>query len=446
MERYLFNLNIAWHAIKANYVRSILTALGIIFGVAAVIAMLAIGNGTKIRLLEQMEVAGVNNIEIISIFNPDEDEEESSEETTLLVQEKKKRFSPGLNMQDVAAIEEFLPTVKLISPEIELKREVLRYGKLKERTVVGVTPAYFEIKGFQLAKGKMFSDFQLEKGEPVCILGDSLANESIGQQIKCGTNWLTVVGVLEARNISDEAIKGLNIRNYDLDLYVPIQTALLRFDNRAISSGNQAITAGGGRQHMGGGEEQVETKPKNYHQLDKITVRVHETAELLPTSDVINRMIQRRHYGEQDFQITIPEIQLKQQEETEDRLNFLLGAIAGISLLVGGIGIMNIMLASVMERIKEIGVRLSIGAKKTDIVLQFLFEAVLISLGGGIIGILLGVGLSVVVENWWDTPTVISISSVILSFVVSVLVGLFFGIYPAQRAAAQDPIKSLRND
>jgi len=190
--------------------------------------------------------------------------------------------------------------------------------------------------------------------------------------------------------------------------------------------------------------DEQEAESKNYHQLDRLVIQVDETEKLQPIAEIISRMLTRKHYEVVDFEIEIPELLLKQQQRTNDIFNYVLGAIAGISLLVGGIGIMNIMLASVLERIKEIGLRLSIGAQKTDIVQQFLFEAVMISVSGGLIGVVLGVSMASLVSTFANIPTIISFSSIVLSFGVAATVGLIFGIAPARRAASQDPITSLR--
>ncbi len=193
-------------------------------------------------------------------------------------------------------------------------------------------------------------------------------------------------------------------------------------------------------------EEEDEAEKNNYHQIDRLVIQVDETAKLQTTAEIISRMLTRRHYEVVDFEIEIPELLLKQQQRTNDIFNYVLGAIAGISLLVGGIGIMNIMLASVLERIKEIGLRLSIGAQKSDVVQQFLFEAVMISISGGLIGVVLGVTLAYLVSIFANIPTIISFTSILLSFGVAATVGLIFGIAPARRAASQDPITSLRHE
>jgi putative ABC transport system permease protein len=196
----------------------------------------------------------------------------------------------------------------------------------------------------------------------------------------------------------------------------------------------------------GGAEEESEEEKNNYHQIDRLVIQVDETTKLQTTAEIISRMLTRRHYEVVDFEIEIPELLLKQQQRTNDIFNYVLGAIAGISLLVGGIGIMNIMLASVLERIKEIGLRLSIGAQKSDVVQQFLFEAVMISISGGLIGVILGVTLAYFVSVFANIPTIISFTSILLSFGVAATVGLIFGIAPARRAASQDPITSLRHE
>ena len=187
-----------------------------------------------------------------------------------------------------------------------------------------------------------------------------------------------------------------------------------------------------------------EEQSKNYHQLDRLVIQVKETNALQSTADVLQRMLQRRHFDLVDYEIEIPELLLKQQQRTNEIFNYVLGAIAGISLLVGGIGIMNIMLASVLERIKEIGLRLAIGAKKSDIVQQFLFEAIMISVSGGLIGVALGASMALIIAKFAGIPTIITFASVLLSFGVAASVGLAFGIAPANRAASQDPIASLR--
>ncbi|AKP52092.1 Cell division protein FtsX [Cyclobacterium amurskyense] len=432
-ERLLANFHIAFEAVLANKVRSLLTALGIIFGVAAVIAMLAIGTGAQQEILEQIKLVGVNNIVVEPIV---EQIEEQVDQNSGMDREKNK-FSPGLKLEDVTAIKNIIPGINRISPEIVMDTYIVKSGIRRSAKLVGVDVAYFDVLDFQLKEGRMFSEQNLVQGNPVCIIGRNVAarffpNENpIGKRIKSGSQWLEVIGILEERIVSESSISKLGIRDFNMDVYIPIQTMLIRYRNRDLITESRLNDSNGNTSN-------------NYHQIDKLVIQVSDSELLNPTAEVLAKMLQRRHFNVVDFEITIPELLLKQQQRTQNIFNIVLGAIAGISLLVGGIGIMNIMLASVMERIKEIGLRLSLGAKKTDIVNQFLFESVMISVSGGLIGVILGIVLAHLVSTFADFPTVITLSSIILSFGVAATVGLVFGITPAKRAASQDPITSLR--
>jgi putative ABC transport system permease protein len=446
-ERLLANLYIAISAVIANKVRSLLTALGIIFGVAAVIAMLAIGNGAQQEILNQIKLVGVNNIVIKPII---EQQEEKIEEGP--GKREKKKFSPGLTLRDVRSIEATLPVVAKLSPEIILETNLIKSGIRRSAKLVGVEPVYFEIYNFELADGAIFNDDQLKSGAPVCIIGSAIKSkffpteDPIGKSLKVGIHWLTIVGVMKERFVSQASISKLGIRDFNMDVYAPLQTVLVRYKNRDLVT-QTAIQKAVRQQNMNnafGNNEGQAAPAVNYHQLDRLVIQVDNTALLTSSAEVLSRLLKRRHYEVVDYEIEIPELLLKQQQRTNDIFNYVLGAIAGISLLVGGIGIMNIMLASVLERIKEIGLRLSIGAKKSDIIQQFLFEAVMISVSGGIIGVILGVTMALLVSSVANIPTIITFTSIVLSFGVAATVGLVFGIAPARRAAHQDPITSLR--
>ena len=446
----LANFSIALEAVLANQLRSLLTALGIIFGVAAVIAMMAIGNGAQKEILEQIELVGVNNIIIEPVVEQVEQNVADEEEA------EKKKFSPGLKLLDVESIRKNVPGIKKLSPEILLETYLIKNGMRRSSKLVGVEPAYFEVANFELSEGKMFNEHQLKVGAPVCIIGKGIQTKffpqenPIGKMLKVGNQWLEVIGILKERYISDKAISNLGIRDYNMDVYTPIQTVLIRYINRDL------VTGSGLKKNFGGfsfgpmvmisGNENKNKAPVNYHQIDRLVIQVDDSEKLSPTAEVLSRMLERRHYEVVDFEITIPELLLKQQQRTQNIFNIVLAAIAAISLLVGGIGIMNIMLASVMERIKEIGLRLSIGAKKSDIVYQFVFEAVMISVTGGLVGVILGIALAYAVSNLAEFPTTISFGSILISFGVAATVGLVFGITPARRAANQDPITSLRHE
>ncbi|EAY25707.1 ABC-type transport systems, involved in lipoprotein release, permease components [Microscilla marina ATCC 23134] len=439
---------VAWDAILANKLRATLTALGIIFGVSAVIAMLAIGNGAQQEILEQIKLVGVNNIVIKPVL---EQEEKEVGQNLNNGGKKKEKFSPGLTMRDVESIRQ-LPMVSKVSPEILLETYIIKNGIQRSAKLVGVEPAYFKLTSFKLEEGQMFTQQNLEYGDQVCIIGRGIKTKffskenPIGKRLKCGRHWLKVIGVLEPRLVSSGSLSKLGIRDYNMDIYTPTKTMLVRYTNRSVLTKAMLTKANNRRNNNNNNNNQSNEKaaPKNYHQIDRLVVQVDETGYLSKTADIVARMLERRHYKVVDYEVSIPELLLKQQQRTKDIFNIVLGVIAGISLLVGGIGIMNIMLASVLERIKEIGLRLSIGAKKSDIITQFMFESVLISVSGGIIGVILGVSMSYFIAELANIPTIVSFSSIIISFVVSASVGLIFGITPARRAAEQDPITSLR--
>lgn len=434
-ERLIANLTIAFEAVLSNRVRSILTGLGIIFGVAAVIAMLAIGNGAQKEIIDQIKLVGLNNIVIKPVIEQTEEQVSADDPFN----KEKNKYSPGLTLKDKNAIAKILPDIQAISPEIIKDTYIMNKGIRRSAKLVGVEPPYFKLFNFELEEGTMFNDQNLIHGMPVCIIGKSIkakffpSENPIGKKLKCGNQWLTVMGVLEQRIISENSIKRLGIRDYNMDVYVPLKTVLIRYENRELITKSMIKKA-----------DKDKTTTTNYHQLDRLVLQVAETEKLSAAADIIARLLARKHFDVVNYEIKIPELLLKQKQRTNDIFNYVLGAIAGISLLVGGIGIMNIMLASVLERIKEIGLRLSIGAKKTDIVFQFMFEAIMISATGGIIGIFTGILMAYGISAFADIPTIISFGSIVISFGVATLIGLIFGIAPARKAAQQNPITSLR--
>jgi putative ABC transport system permease protein len=440
------NFSEALRVIKTNKIRTFLTALGIIFGVAAVITMLAIGNGAEKEILSQLKLVGVNNIVIHPIPDEesnDENEEESKTET--------KKFSKGLDMLDVNSISKTIATVKHVSPEIILDTYVINKGRQNKIKLIGVSPSFFAVNNVNIDEGKNFSANQVKNAKPVCIIGKKIEKKlftgksAIGNYIKVKDVWLQVIGVIEEKQISDKAQENLGIRDINLDVYLPIKTFLVRYKDRKViidkTSGSNVIVFGG---DQSGPQKRI---PRgNYHQIDKLTVQVNNSNELKATANVISRMLKRKHNGMVDFEITIPINLLKQQQKTKQIFNIVLSIIAGISLLIGGIGIMNIMLASVLERTKEIGIIRAIGASKQDVVLQFLSESVLISIGGGIIGIVVGIAAAYIIELTTGIETILSLNSILLSFFVATFIGLIFGIAPAKSAANKSPIEAIRHD
>jgi putative ABC transport system permease protein len=450
-KRYQHDMRIAVESILSNKLKSILTALGIIFGVAAVISMLAIGKGAQQEILDQIKMVGVNNILISPIVQEKESGSDESERQL-------NKFSRGLTLLDVDAIRSTIPAVQRISPEISFNSIIVLSGMRYTAKLVGVSNDYFELYNLPLAQGMFFNDYQEEYGIQVCIIGANIRAkffsqvDPIGQYLKFDNVWLKVIGVLEKTNVSLTGFEEKGVNVYNDNVYIPIKTMLMRYQNRALVNTKLATQATSMQIFGGGGHNarvvvsssDASASETNYNQLDKIVVQVGETEQLTPTTEVLSRMMLRRHSNVKDFEITVPELLLKQQQRTKDIFNIVLGAIASISLIVGGIGIMNIMFASVMERIKEIGTRMAIGAKKKDIVVQFLSEAVLISVTGGFIGIFLGIILAVAIQKIAGITTIVSLFSVVIAFGVSAAVGVIFGYSPAKRASERDPIESLR--
>jgi putative ABC transport system permease protein len=445
----VFSSRTAAEAVAHNKLRAGLTSLGILFGVASVIAMLAIGKGAEQEILEQMKMLGANNI----IVTPIVEQTEGKVDTDQNAKKQTKRFTPGLSHLDAEAIRRAVPDVGATSSEVVINSVITREGHHRSGKVVGVDSSYFRVMNLRLAQGSLFDDTHFDRASPVAIIGQGVKSrfftteDPIGKPVKVGLQWLTVVGVLEDRKVSAETAQRLGIRDANMDVYVPLPAMLLRFRNRAEVTQTEmelAARASNTGQADSSETDEQRAEKRNYHQLDKIIIQVTRSATVPAVADVVRRMLQRRHNDVTDFEITVPELLLKQEQRTKTIFNVVLGAIASISLIVGGIGIMNIMLASILERIKEIGVRRAVGATQADVRAQFLSEAVMISLAGGVAGIVIGGGLAIGIERLAKIHTIVSPMSVAVAFGVSVAVGLVFGIVPASRAAKQDPIVCLR--
>jgi putative ABC transport system permease protein len=444
----LFSMRTAVEAVGHNTLRAALTSLGILFGVASVIAMLAIGKGAEAEILAQMKLLGSNNVIITPLV--EQKEEQAKDEGT----KEPKKFSPGLTMHDAAAILAIVPNVNTTSGEIVLQTLVTREGRRRSGKVVGIDTTYFDLLNLNVVEGKRFAPLQVAEGAPVAIIGHGVktrfftTEEPIGKPIKVGNVWLTVIGVLEDRKVSSQTSQKLGIRDANMDVYVPLSTMLLRYRNRAQVTERDVQQASRefNDDPIATANEDAEQRAEriNYHQLDRVIVRVNEARYVTGVADVLQRMMARRHNSVIDFEISVPELLLKQEQNTKRLFNIVLAAIAAISLIVGGIGIMNIMLASILERTREIGVRRAVGASQRDILAQFLSEAVLISLAGGVAGIIVGATLSFGIERLADIQTIVSFFSVFIAFGVSITVGIVFGIVPAWRAARQDPVVCLR--
>jgi putative ABC transport system permease protein len=455
-ERYQYIFNIALEAVFLNKFRSMLTALGIIFGVAAVIAMMAIGNGAQKEILDQMKLVGVNNIIITPKSEKNKSSSSGSDQSSSSGQSEdknKKKYSPGLSLKDAESIKRMVPTVTRVSPVVIFDVDVIRAPVRFSTRISGVTPDFFDLFNIDLQQGQMFNNEQLREGSAVCIIGSTIQSKffpegsPLGQEIKCGKLWLKVIGILRKKEVNQAAMENLGISDYNNSVFAPSQTLMRRVKDRTMVT-ESSLHGNSGFADFGdfafSFSRDGEEMSKN--QVDKIVVQVKETSMINPTVNLLKRMLARRHQGMEDFEVKVPELLLKQEQRTKDIFNIVLGAIASISLLVGGIGIMNIMLASVMERIKEIGIRRAIGATKRDIVLQFLMEATLLSITGGFIGIILGIVFSKLIMQFTSILTIISPLSIVISFGVSASVGIIFGYMPAKRASVADPVESLRHE
>jgi putative ABC transport system permease protein len=443
MKRSSYNIRLALEAVMVHRFRSFLTALGIIFGVAAVIAMMAIGNGARQEILEQIRLVGVNNIVVQPASLEDIGEENSDGSKA-----GPEKFSPGLTLADAEAMKEHIHGIVNLSPQIIYETDVIREGRRMQARVSGVSTDYFRIFNLEFVRGGPFSSIQMERADPVCVIGEGVRarffpdTDPMGSYLKAGSVWLRVIGVLRESPVPG-GLSDMGIEDHNVLIYTPVNTTLLRMRDRgAITASSLRDTEQEGSAVNSGTYASV--SDEEGHQLDRIIAQVEDAGLLRNASEVMERMLLRRHSGVKDYNVKVPELLLKQEQRTREIFNIVLGAIAGIALLVGGIGIMNIMLANVMERIREIGVRRAMGARRKDIVFQFLAEATLISIGGGFLGILLGLGLSLAITQFAGILTIISLWSILVSFFVSAAVGMLFGYMPARRAANQDPVESLR--
>jgi len=405
------HLRICLEALTVHKLRSFLTTLGIILGVASVIAMLSIGEGAKREALAKFKQLGVNNIIV-----------RDKKLSELELEEARAKFSKGLSREDAQAILTVVPSVEQVAPQAELEVEATIEDRTAKVTVVGVTPEMFRILNYELQSGDLISREQYDNEKRICLLGADVARDlfssrdPLGKMVKLDDQWFEVIGVMGSRSLYTETVGELAARNLNRDVYLPLTSFLRRFSKEDVLAS----------------------------EIDQLTIRVGDSDRLVETGAVIRRILDRKHYGNRDFEIVIPYELLRQKEKETRIYNLVLGSIAAISLLVGGIGIMNIMLASVLERTREIGIRRALGARRREIMSQFVTEAVGLSLVGGTIGVVLGVAISIGVGNIGKFGAVVSPFHVILAFFVSALVGIASGTFPARRAANIDPIEALR--
>ena len=405
------NVNVAIKSLLDHKLRLLLTMLGIIFGVAAVIAMLSIGEGAKKDALEKYKDLGVNNVII-------RDKKLNDKE----LEEVRSKFSPGLSIIDANAIKEVVPGVVDVAPQTERETDAFYSDRTGKVNAIGITPSYQKILNYTLDKGIFINEDHCLRQLRVCVLGNAIARrlflmgDPIGKQIKINDQWLEVIGVLENKSLFTETVGELASRDLNTDIYIPLTTFNKRFAKTNLLES----------------------------ELKQITVSLTSSDNIAENAEIIKNLIDRHHFKNEDYSIIIPYQLLKEEENERRRYNALIGSIAAISLIVGGIGIMNIMLATVRERTREIGIRRAIGARRVNIMQQFLVEAMAISITGGLIGVFLGIFTSLSISFFSDTKTLITLYSILIAFLFSAIVGISFGIFPARQAANLSVIDSLR--
>ncbi|HYL73239.1 MAG TPA: ABC transporter permease [Bryobacteraceae bacterium] len=413
IRRYLADFLLAADNLRAQKTRTFLTALGIVFGVGSVIGMLAIGAGAREESLRFIEQLGVRNVLIDSRAATSQEE-----------LQQRRRASPGLTERDVRILESNIAGLEMLSA-----RRVLHPAKVLPKPsadvpqLYGVTPSYAVIHNLRIVDGRFFTEPENAASAAVCVLGESAKigllgyGKAVGQYVKLNDTWLEVVGVLGEQLAPGSQNAGAQMQDLNNIIFIPLNTFQYRYWD-------------------------VSSFMKD--DLDGIDLRLKEGVESVEVAIVVAAVLNSTHHSVQDFTVTIPAALLAQQKRTQTIFTYVMVAIAAISLLVGGIGIMNIVLSTVLERTREIGIRRAIGARRSDIVRQFLIEAVLISAGGGILGVGLGFFLSWLIARLADWKTIVTSSSVVIAFGVSVVVGVVFGIYPAMKASRTDPIEALR--
>ena len=407
--------------------RSLLTVLGIVFGVCSVIAMLAIGEGASFEAQEQIKNLGSQNIILRSVKPPEEQKVSDKGSQSYVLQY-------GLTYSDIKRIKSTIPGVTVVVPGRIMREYVWNISRRMDCEIMGTVPWYPQMRNHHVARGRFFTDKEMDDKANVCVLGAGMVqslfplDSPLGKDVRVGGDYYEVIGVMEpiGKSVQQTDATQDNTKAAADRMFIPLETAKTRYGEilRKIRSGSFE-------------QERV--------QLHEVTVKVNKLEQVVPVADAIKQVMERNH-KKKDYDIEVPLEKLRQAERTKQIFNIVLGSIAAISLLVGGIGIMNIMLASVTERTREIGIRRALGAKRRDIIAQFLVETVMLSGAGGVMGVLLGVTIPWFVSHFAGMKTIIVLWSPMIAFTISGLVGVVFGIYPALRAARMDPVEALRHE
>jgi putative ABC transport system permease protein len=392
--------------------RTLLTMLGMIFGVAAVLAMLSIGAGAQQQVMAFIEGLGVRNLIV-----------EARETTEFQAFQKIRQQSPGLTFHDVRAMRATVPGLEMLSPRKRFTpTQVIPKPEAELPVVYGVEPNFQQIGGLRLAAGRFFTVDEAARASAVCVLGEAARirlfglADPIGRFVKANEQWFEVIGVAGPQAAAQTDVAGVPGQDRNNLIYVPTNAALFRLEDTYSSYRDE---------------------------IDGVYLRLKADADVTAAAATARGILAASHRGADDYSLIVPAELLAEQQRTKRIFDIVMVALASISLLVGGIGIMNIMLASVLERTPEIGLRRAIGAKQTDIIRQFVIETTLIAVGGGTLGLLLGVAMSRLIASFAGWSTIVTGSSLFLAFSVSVLIGLVFGVYPAMKAARLDPVQAL---
>jgi putative ABC transport system permease protein len=412
-EQWIPDLRLGLQNLLLHRLRSLLTMLGMIFGVAAVVSMLSIGAGARQKVMALIEQMGVRNLIV-----------EAKETTEWQAHQKVRRISPGLSLQDFRVIGDDVDGIVASTPRKRFTpTKTIPKSQQDVPSVYGVKPVYQEIAGLHLVQGRFFDPGEESRADPVCVLGAGArsnlfgASDPMNQYVKVDEQWFRVIGVAEPALSAQTEIAGLPSQDLNNVIYAPLNAVDLRLED----------TYSGLRDD-----------------IDGIYLTLHEKTDISIAAQVVRALLGSSHHGANDYSVIVPAELLAQQKRTERLFNAVMVAIASISLLVGGIGIMNIMLASILERTREIGLRRAVGARQSDVVRQFVIEAMMISFVGGSFGIVFGFVMSRLIAWLAGWSTIVTATSILLAFFVSITVGLLFGIYPAIKAARLDPVEAIR--
>jgi putative ABC transport system permease protein len=418
-------LRMALRSLWLHRLRSLLTVLGIVFGVCSVIAMLAIGEGASFEAQEQIKNLGSQNVILRSVKPPEEQKVSDRANQSYVLQY-------GLTYTDIQRIRSTIPGVTVIVPSRIMRDYVWNISRRVDCEITGTVPWYPEMRNHHVSSGRFFNEADMDGSASVCVLGAEMVktlfplDSPLGRDVRVGGGYYRVIGVMEPRSKVVKTEEGTGVQGAANQMFIPLETAKTRYGEVLVKQRSGSIEA-----------ENV--------QLHEVTVKVESREQVVPVADAIKAVL-THHHKKKDYDVIVPLELLKRAERTKQIFNIVLGSIAAISLLVGGIGIMNIMLATVTERTREIGIRRALGARKRDVVTQFLVEAVLLSGAGGMFGVALGVAIPMLVTWFAGMKTIITLWSPLIAFSISALVGILFGLYPALRAADMDPVEALRHE